>query len=83
MREIGIDLSTRTPRLLTTEDVQDSEVVITMGCGDTCPACPGKTCLDWDLADPAGLSVEQVRPIREEIQTLVTTLADTISAAAT
>ncbi|MBO0655916.1 arsenate reductase ArsC [Streptomyces triculaminicus] len=68
MREVGIDLSAQTPKLLTTEAVQASDVVITMGCGDACPIFPGKRYLDWKLNDPAGQGVDAVRPIRDEIE---------------
>ncbi|MEZ0068240.1 arsenate reductase [Streptacidiphilus sp. MAP12-20] len=71
MREVGIDLTTQIPKLLTTEAVQVSDVVITMGCGDACPVFPGKRYLDWELADPAGQGVAAVRPIRDEIATRV------------
>ena len=67
MREVGIDLTAERPKLLTTEAVEASDVVVTMGCGDACPFFPGKRYLDWTLDDPAGLPVEQVRPIRDEI----------------
>ncbi len=67
MAEIGLDLSHEYPKPLTTGKVQAADVVITMGCGDACPIYPGKRYLDWDLPDPAGLSVEQVRPIRDDI----------------
>jgi len=67
MREVGIDLAARVPKLLTDDAVQASDVVITMGCGDACPIYPGKRYLDWDLPDPAGKGVEDVRPIRDEI----------------
>ena len=67
MNEIGIDLRNETPKRLTTHDVEASDVVITMGCGDTCPVFPGKRYLDWTLDDPAGLPLEQVRPIRDDI----------------
>ena len=76
MREIGVDLTAEQPKLLTTEAVEASDVVITMGCGDTCPVFPGKRYLDWTLDDPAGLPVEQVRPIRDEIDRRVRTLLD-------
>lgn len=69
MAELGIDLTGRTPTLLATEAVQDSDVVITMGCGDACPVFPGKRYLDWDLPDPAGKTLEQVRDIRDDIET--------------
>ena len=68
MNEVGIDISAETPKILTTEAVQASDVVITMGCGDTCPVFPGKTYLDWQLDDPAGRGVAAVRPIRDEIE---------------
>jgi arsenate reductase (thioredoxin) len=68
MAEIGIDLSRASPKRLTDEQVQASDVVITMGCGDACPVFPGKRYLDWDVEDPSGKTVEQVRPIRDEIQ---------------
>ncbi len=71
MREVGIDLSAETPKVLTTEAVHASDVVITMGCGDACPYFPGKRYLDWTLADPAGQGVEAVRPIRDEIRARV------------
>ncbi|MFI7093793.1 arsenate reductase ArsC [Streptomyces lydicus] len=68
MAEVGIDLSAQTPKILTTEAVQASDVVITMGCGDACPIFPGKQYLDWKLDDPAGQGVDAVRPIRDEIE---------------
>ncbi|MFJ9724903.1 arsenate reductase ArsC [Streptomyces sp. NPDC101209] len=68
MREVGVDISAATPKILTTEAVQASDYVITMGCGDACPVFPGKTYLDWALEDPAGKGVEAVRPIRDEIR---------------
>lgn len=71
MAEEGIDLSTATPKVLTDEAVQASDYVITMGCGDNCPFYPGKTYLDWKLEDPAGQGVDSVRPIRDEIRSLV------------
>lgn len=67
MAEVGIDISARTPKALTVEAVRASDVVITMGCGDTCPVFPGKRYLDWKLDDPAGQGVDAVRPIRDEI----------------
>ena len=74
MHEVGIDISEQTPKLLTADAVQASDVVITMGCGDTCPVFPGKRYLDWDLPDPAGKGVEAVRPIRDEIRSRVEAL---------
>src|SRR3954465_11535477 len=68
MREAGIDISHEVPKVLTTEAVQASDVVITMGCGDSCPYVPGKRYLDWELPDPAGRGVDTVRPIRDEIE---------------
>lgn len=68
MAEVGIDLSAETPKVLTAEALQASDVVITMGCGDTCPVFPGKRYLDWKLDDPAGQGVEAVRPIRDDIE---------------
>ncbi|MEI8056715.1 MAG: arsenate reductase ArsC [Actinomycetes bacterium] len=67
MLEVGIDISSQIPKVLTTEAVEESDVVITMGCGDACPIFPGKRYLDWVLSDPAGQGVEAVRPIRDEI----------------
>ncbi len=81
MREKGIDLFGQVPKVLTTEAVQDSDVVITMGCGDACPFFPGKRYLDWKLADPAGASLEAIRPIRDEIQALVRALIAEIAPA--
>ncbi|MDT0451067.1 arsenate reductase ArsC [Streptomyces hesseae] len=74
MAEVGIDISARTPKPLTTEAVQTSDVVITMGCGDACPVFPGKRYLDWKLDDPAGQGVEAVRPIRDEVERRVRAL---------
>ena len=68
MREEGIDLTDQKPKILTTETVQASDVVVTMGCGDACPFFPGKRYLDWELDDPAGQSLEVIRPIRDEIR---------------
>ena len=65
--EVGIDITGQRPKVLTTEAVEASDVVITMGCGDACPVFPGKRYLDWALEDPAGKGVESVRPIRDEI----------------
>jgi arsenate reductase len=74
MAEVGIDMSAEIPKVLTTEAVQDSDVVITMGCGDECPYFPGKRYEDWVLEDPAGKGVDSVRPIRDEIRTRVESL---------
>lgn len=68
MAEVGIDMSAEVPKILTTEAVKESDVVITMGCGDECPVFPGKRYEDWDLEDPAGKGVDSVRPIRDEIK---------------
>ncbi|MFE3032805.1 arsenate reductase ArsC [Streptomyces canus] len=68
MKETGIDISAETPKVLTADAVQSSDVVITMGCGDACPYFPGKRYLDWTLDDPAGQGVQAVRPIRDEIE---------------
>ncbi|RDG36621.1 arsenate reductase ArsC [Streptomyces corynorhini] len=74
MAEAGIDMSAETPKVLTVTAVRASDVVITMGCGDTCPVFPGKRYLDWSLDDPAGQGVEAVRPIRDEIERRVRAL---------
>ncbi|WP_305092757.1 arsenate reductase ArsC [Prescottella sp. R16] len=74
MAEIGIDISTQSPKILTADAVQASDVVITMGCGDTCPVFPGKSYRDWTLDDPAGQGVDAVRPIRDEIRVRVEAL---------
>ncbi|MFF9562480.1 arsenate reductase ArsC [Leifsonia sp. NPDC014704] len=74
MAEEGIDIAGNTPQILTTDAVRESDVVITMGCGDTCPIFPGKRYEDWDLTDPAGLPVEQVRPVRDDIKRRVEAL---------
>ena len=74
MLEEGIDISAERPKILTTDAVQASDVVITMGCGDTCPFYPGKRYLDWQLDDPAGQGVDAVRPIRDEIKRRVAAL---------
>ncbi|WP_405497118.1 arsenate reductase ArsC [Streptomyces sp. NBC_00096] len=68
MAEAGVDMSAERPKVLTAAAVRASDVVITMGCGDTCPVFPGKRYLDWKLDDPAGQGVEAVRPIRDEIE---------------
>jgi protein-tyrosine-phosphatase len=74
MAEVGLDISREFPKPLTADQVQAADVVITMGCGDTCPVYPGRRYLDWDLPDPAGLTVDQVRPIRDEIARRITAL---------
>ncbi len=68
MAEEGIDISQAVPQLMTTEQVRDSDVVITMGCGDVCPIFPGKRYEDWELTDPRGKSIDEVRPIRDDIR---------------
>ncbi|MET8127821.1 arsenate reductase ArsC [Streptomyces sp. NPDC005065] len=80
MKEVGVDISDQKPKVLTTEAVQASDYVITMGCGDACPIFPGKKYLDWDLEDPAGQGVEAVRPIRDEIEGLIEGLIAEIDA---
>ena len=74
MAEVGVDIATEQPKVLTTEAVMASDVVITMGCGDTCPFYPGKRYEDWVLEDPAGKGVDAVRPIRDEIRRRVENL---------
>jgi arsenate reductase (thioredoxin) len=74
MLELGIDIRAERPKVLTTQTVQASDVVITMGCGDACPIFPGKRYEDWKLDDPAGQGIESVRPIRDEIRARVLTL---------
>jgi protein-tyrosine-phosphatase len=76
MLEEGIDISAETPKLLTADAVQSSDVVITMGCGDACPYFPGTRYLDWQLDDPAGQGVDAVRPIRDEVRRRVTALLE-------
>jgi arsenate reductase (thioredoxin) len=71
MTEVSIDITDQKPKILTIEAVQDSDVVITMGCGDACPFFPGKRYEDWKLDDPAGQGIEAVRPIRDEIRTRI------------
>ena len=74
MAEEGIDISENTPKVLTVDAVRESDVVITMGCGDACPIFPGKRYEDWELDDPAGQGIEAVRPIRDEIRTRIEAL---------
>lgn len=78
MREVGITLSDEFPKPLTDDVVRAADVIVTMGCGDACPVYPAKRYLDWDLADPADLPLEDVRPIRDEIQRRVTQLLSEI-----
>ena len=75
MDEIGIDLSGRTPKPITREDVEWADVVVTMGCGDACPVLPGTQYVDWNLADPVGMCLEEVRELRAVIQQKVEALA--------
>jgi arsenate reductase len=74
MNELGLDLNKQFPKALTGEAVQAADVVITMGCGDACPVFPGKRYLDWELDDPAGKTIEEIRPIRDEIDARVRVL---------
>lgn len=74
MREVGIDIGGETPKILTTDSVSHADVVITMGCGDTCPYFPGKRYEDWKLTDPAGQPIEVVREVRDDIKDRVTAL---------
>jgi protein-tyrosine-phosphatase len=76
MDEVGLDLRGRSPKGITEEDVQWADVVVTMGCGDACPVFPGKRYEDWELTDPIGLPVEDVRPIRDDIARRVRALVD-------
>ncbi|MFF6989007.1 arsenate reductase ArsC [Streptomyces sp. NPDC010273] len=76
MKEVGIDISAETPKVLSVEAVRSSDVVITMGCGDACPVFPGKRYLDWQLDDPAGRGVEAVRPVRDAVEQRVRGLLD-------
>ena len=78
MRELGIDLSGRTPQELTQDLTDWAELVVTMGCGDECPYIPGKRYIDWDLPDPKGLPIDEVRGIRDEIAMRIDELADAL-----
>jgi arsenate reductase len=75
LEEIDIDISDRKPKPITDEDVAWADVVVTMGCGDACPVLPGKRYVDWNLVDPAGLCLEEVREIRDDIARRVAELA--------
>ncbi len=81
LAELGIDVSREFPKPLTDEVVRDADAVITMGCGDACPVYPGKRYLDWDLPDPSGKPVEEVRPIRDEIDRRVRALLEELAPA--
>ena len=81
MAEEGINISAQTPKILTTESVQASDVVITMGCGDACPIFPGKRYEDWELEDPAGKGIDTVRRVRDDIRGRVETLIGELLAA--
>jgi arsenate reductase len=83
MAEIGIDLSAEQPKRLTTDAVEASDVVITMGCGDACPVFPGKRYLDWELPDPAGRPADEIRPIRDDIDARVQALLTELGVAPT
>jgi arsenate reductase (thioredoxin) len=76
MAEVGIDISAETPRKLTAEMGTSADVIVTMGCGEACPIHPGKRYIDWDLPDPAGMSLDEVRPIRDEIDARLESLLD-------
>ncbi len=78
MREVGVDLDGRVPRLLTTELAQWADLVITMGCGDSCPVIPGKRYVDWDVRDPKDLPLDEVRAIRDDIGRRVMTLVESL-----
>lgn len=80
MQELGIDLSGRSPKGLTDELAQWADVMVTMGCGDACPFIPGKAYLDWDLPDPKGRPIEEVRAVRGQIETLVKQLVEELDA---
>jgi protein-tyrosine-phosphatase len=82
MRELKIDLSNRKPRQLTRDLAESADVVVTMGCGDECPYIPGKRYIDWDLEDPKGLPLDQVRALRDDIAQRVETLVQELDAAA-
>ena len=81
MAEVDVDLSTEHPKPLTDASVESCDVVVTMGCGDACPVFPGKRYLDWELDDPSGKSVAEVRPIRDEIDRRILALLDDLLSA--
>ncbi len=76
MEEVGIDITGAQPQRWSDATIEEADVVVTMGCGDTCPVLPGKRYLDWELEDPAGKGVEQVRPVRDDIERRVRGLLD-------
>jgi arsenate reductase (thioredoxin) len=80
MAEMGIDITGERPKRLTDEMAQDSDVIVTMGCGDSCPVYPGKRYVDWELPDPAGKSIDEVRPIRDDIEARVNALVSELTA---
>jgi protein-tyrosine-phosphatase len=71
MAEVGIDISAQTPRRWSDQEIEAADVVVTMGCGDTCPVFPGTRYIEWELPDPSGLTVDEIRPIRDQIETRV------------
>ncbi len=82
MAEVGVDIAGAQPKILTADAVKASDVVVTMGCGDTCPFYPGKRYEDWELDDPAGQPIEKVRPVRDEIRRRVQVLLAELGVAA-
>jgi protein-tyrosine-phosphatase len=80
MAEVGIDIAGETPHLWSDDAIKDADVVVTMGCGDTCPVFPGTRYVEWDLPDPSGMSVVEIRPIRDAIETKVRALLDELIA---
>jgi arsenate reductase (thioredoxin) len=81
MAEVGLDISKELPKMLTDDAVREADAVVTMGCGDACPFYPGKRYLDWDLPDPAGKPIEEIRPIRDEIDRRVRQLLEELAPA--
>ena len=82
MKEVDMDLSARTPKMLTTELAQWADVVVTMGCGDACPVIPGRRYIEWDLPDPKAMPIEKVRRLRDDIDGRVQELIKTLNGAA-
>jgi protein-tyrosine-phosphatase len=76
MAEVGVDITGETPRAWSDDAIRAADIVVTMGCGDTCPVFPGTRYVEWELPDPSGLSVEEIRPIRDEIEARVRRLLD-------